>query len=115
MLFRSQAAGQQGEEGEGSGPQARQEVGEEGIGLNNPDNIDDVLTILGKPVAGSIAASPPISTAASPGSANSLLPGCSTASPSTSGGRAGSWAPSSRCASVDPVSVSVTTATFGRA
>ncbi len=31
--------------------------GEEGIGLNNPENTDDVLTILGEPVAGSIAAS----------------------------------------------------------
>jgi amino acid transporter len=31
--------------------------GEEGIGLNNPENTDDVLTILGGPVAGSIAAS----------------------------------------------------------
>jgi amino acid transporter len=28
-----------------------------GIGLNNPDNTDDVLTVLGKPVAGAIAAS----------------------------------------------------------
>ena len=28
-----------------------------GIGLNNPDNVDDVLSILGDPVAGSIAAS----------------------------------------------------------
>lgn len=28
-----------------------------GIGLNNPNNTDDVLTVLGKPVAGSIAAS----------------------------------------------------------
>ncbi|MDG9423095.1 hypothetical protein OLF92_11470, partial [Streptococcus pneumoniae] len=28
-----------------------------GIGLNNPDNVDDVLTILGDPVAGSIVAS----------------------------------------------------------
>ncbi|AYJ51796.1 APC family permease [Rhodococcus sp. P1Y] len=31
--------------------------GETGIGLNNPDNVDDVLTILGDPVAGSIVAS----------------------------------------------------------
>jgi amino acid transporter len=31
--------------------------GDTGIGLNNPDNVDDVLTILGDPVAGSIAAS----------------------------------------------------------
>lgn len=31
--------------------------GEEGIGLNNPDNVDDVLTILGEPVSGSIVAS----------------------------------------------------------
>ena len=31
--------------------------GEEGIGLNNPENTDDVLTILGEPVAGSVAAS----------------------------------------------------------
>lgn len=31
--------------------------GDDGIGLNNPDNVDDVLTILGKPVAGSIVAS----------------------------------------------------------
>lgn len=31
--------------------------GETGIGLNNPDNVDDVLTILGEPVAGTIAAS----------------------------------------------------------
>ena len=31
--------------------------GEEGIGLNNPDNTDDVLTILGDPVAGSVMAS----------------------------------------------------------
>ena len=30
--------------------------GEEGIGLNNPENTDDVLTILGEPVAGSVAA-----------------------------------------------------------
>ncbi|QTI71642.1 APC family permease [Gordonia polyisoprenivorans] len=30
--------------------------GETGIGLNNPDNADDVLTILGKPVAGGILA-----------------------------------------------------------
>jgi amino acid transporter len=33
------------------------EFGEEGIGLNNPDNTDDVLTILGEPVAGTVAAS----------------------------------------------------------
>lgn len=31
--------------------------GDTGIGLNNPDNVDDVLTILGDPVAGSIVAS----------------------------------------------------------
>jgi amino acid transporter len=31
--------------------------GDEGIGLNNEDNVDDVLTILGEPVAGAIAAS----------------------------------------------------------
>ncbi|TFI41303.1 APC family permease [Rhodococcus sp. 1R11] len=31
--------------------------GDTGIGLNNPDNVDDVLTILGDPVAGSILAS----------------------------------------------------------
>ena len=31
--------------------------GEEGIGLNNPENTDDVLTILAEPVAGSVAAS----------------------------------------------------------
>lgn len=31
--------------------------GDDGIGLNNPDNVDDVLTVLGKPVAGSIVAS----------------------------------------------------------
>lgn len=30
--------------------------GEEGIGLNNPENVDDVLTILGEPVSGSIVA-----------------------------------------------------------
>jgi amino acid transporter len=30
---------------------------EVGIGLNNPDNTDDVLTVLGEPVAGTIAAS----------------------------------------------------------
>jgi amino acid transporter len=30
---------------------------EVGIGLNNPNNTDDVLTVLGKPVAGTIAAS----------------------------------------------------------
>ena len=30
---------------------------EVGIGLNNPMNTDDVLTVLGKPVAGTIAAS----------------------------------------------------------
>ncbi|MGE4361857.1 MAG: APC family permease, partial [Mycolicibacterium sp.] len=30
---------------------------EVGIGLNNPNNTDDVLTVLGKPVAGAIAAS----------------------------------------------------------
>ncbi|MDT5014144.1 MAG: hypothetical protein QOD39_304, partial [Mycobacterium sp.] len=31
--------------------------GEVGIGLNNAMNTDDVLTVLGKPVAGGIAAS----------------------------------------------------------
>jgi amino acid transporter len=31
--------------------------GDEGIGLNNEENVDDVLTILGEPVAGTIAAS----------------------------------------------------------
>lgn len=31
--------------------------GDTGIGLNNPDNVDDVLTVLGGPVAGSIVAS----------------------------------------------------------
>ena len=31
--------------------------GDTGIGLNNPDNVDDTLTILGEPVAGSIVAS----------------------------------------------------------
>ena len=31
--------------------------GEVGIGLNNPNNTDDVLTVLGEPVAGTIAAS----------------------------------------------------------
>lgn len=31
--------------------------GDTGIGLNNPENVDDVLTILGEPVAGPIAAS----------------------------------------------------------
>ena len=31
--------------------------GDEGIGLNNEENVDDVLTILGEPVAGSLAAS----------------------------------------------------------
>ncbi|KZE99394.1 amino acid transporter [Rhodococcus sp. EPR-157] len=31
--------------------------GDTGIGLNNPDNLDDVLTILGGPVAGSVVAS----------------------------------------------------------
>jgi amino acid transporter len=31
--------------------------GDEGIGLNNEENIDDVLTVLGEPVAGGIAAS----------------------------------------------------------
>ncbi|MGV0853445.1 APC family permease [Mycolicibacterium phlei] len=31
--------------------------GDVGIGLNNPNNTDDVLTVLGKPVAGPIAAS----------------------------------------------------------
>jgi len=30
--------------------------GEEGIGLNNPENVDDVLTILGEPVVGAVAA-----------------------------------------------------------
>ncbi|OKH75388.1 amino acid transporter [Mycobacterium sp. SWH-M1] len=31
--------------------------GDTGIGLNNPDNTDDVLTVLGEPVAGTVAAS----------------------------------------------------------
>jgi amino acid transporter len=31
--------------------------GDEGIGLNNEENVDDVLTILGEPVAGTLAAS----------------------------------------------------------
>ncbi|WP_277243564.1 APC family permease [Mycolicibacterium obuense] len=31
--------------------------GDVGIGLNNPDNTDDVLTVLGEPVAGAVAAS----------------------------------------------------------
>ncbi|KKF03309.1 APC family permease [Mycolicibacterium obuense] len=31
--------------------------GDVGIGLNNPDNTDDVLTVLGEPVAGTVAAS----------------------------------------------------------
>lgn len=31
--------------------------GDTGIGLNNPENTDDVLTILGEPVAGAVAAS----------------------------------------------------------
>jgi amino acid transporter len=31
--------------------------GEEGIGLNNPDNADDALTILGEPVGGALVAS----------------------------------------------------------
>ncbi|CAJ1507831.1 APC family permease [[Mycobacterium] burgundiense] len=30
--------------------------GDTGIGLNNPDNVDDVLTVLGGPVAGTVAA-----------------------------------------------------------
>ena len=33
------------------------DFGDEGIGLNNEENVDDVLTILGEPVAGTIAAS----------------------------------------------------------
>ena len=33
------------------------DFGDEGIGLNNEENVDDVLTMLGEPVAGTIAAS----------------------------------------------------------